>query len=139
VSVANDPKAIVETLRSVHDPCCRERGISIVDMGLVRSIDTDGSRARIELVLTSGWCPFASHVLASVRREGRGPARDRSGHRRVTWDEAWTTERMSADARAKLRFLPEPSEVSDRARYIAAHSNRSPGARVRGEDTTDDR
>jgi hypothetical protein len=32
---ADAPPEVLEALRSVYDPCCRERGISIVDMGLV--------------------------------------------------------------------------------------------------------
>ena len=80
------PTAIVESLRGVHDPCCREKGISVVDMGLVRSVDVDADRhARVELLLTSGWCPFAARVLTSrssaVARTGvdRRGGRDRVG------------------------------------------------------------
>ena len=46
--------AIRDALRGIYDPCCRERGISIVDMGLVRSIEVGDGRPRIELILTSG-------------------------------------------------------------------------------------
>ena len=38
--------AIVEALRSVYDPCCREKGISVVDMGLLRRCDVDRPTAR---------------------------------------------------------------------------------------------
>ena len=102
--------AIRDALRTVYDPCCRERGISIVDMGLVRSIEVGEGRPRIELILTSGWCPFASRVLDEIRT-GEVSVE-------VTWDEPWTMDRLSDEARAKLRFLPDPSEVPDRTRYI---------------------
>jgi metal-sulfur cluster biosynthetic enzyme len=36
----------------------------------------------------------------------------------VMWDEAWTTDRLSPDARAKLRFLPDPVTVPDRSAYL---------------------
>jgi metal-sulfur cluster biosynthetic enzyme len=45
--------AIVEALRSVHDPCCREMGISVVDMGLIESVEVDRADATVRLVLTS--------------------------------------------------------------------------------------
>ena len=113
---------IVDALRSVHDPCCEERGISVVDMGLVRSITVGDHEACVELVLTSGWCPFASKVLASVKeRVERLPEIDRA-EVEITWDEAWTMDRMSDDARAKLVFLPDPIAVSDRSEYVAVHS-----------------
>jgi metal-sulfur cluster biosynthetic enzyme len=42
-----DPRtAVMEALRSVYDPCCQEKGLSVVDMGLVRSVAVDGDRAR---------------------------------------------------------------------------------------------
>ena len=37
----------------------------------------------------------------------------------VVWDEPWTTDRLSEDARRKLRFLPDPSAVPDRDGYVA--------------------
>jgi metal-sulfur cluster biosynthetic enzyme len=39
----------------------------------------------------------------------------------VVWDEAWTTERLSASAARKLRLLPDPTAAPDRDAYIAAH------------------
>ena len=32
------PDEYLDALRDVYDPCCREKGISVVDMGLVRSV-----------------------------------------------------------------------------------------------------
>ena len=36
-------------------------------MGLVRSVHVDDGRVRVELLLTTGWCPFAATVLTQVR------------------------------------------------------------------------
>src|SRR6266446_4866577 len=52
-----------DALAGVYDPCCREKGISVLDMGLVRSVQVENGVARVELLLTSGWCPFAATVL----------------------------------------------------------------------------
>jgi len=113
---------IINALRGVHDPCCAERGISVVDMGLVRSVTVEGGAAHIQLLLTSGWCPFASKVLGSVKQTVEDLPHIDSAHVELTWDEAWTMERMSEDARRKLMFLPEPVTVRDRNDYISAYS-----------------
>lgn len=115
---ATAPPAVLDALRSVYDPCCRERGISIVDMGLVRSIDVEEGRTRVELLLTSGWCPFASRMLSEARQavEALSPSDDVSIE--VVWSEAWTMDRLSDEARSKLRFLPDPKAVPDRERYL---------------------
>jgi metal-sulfur cluster biosynthetic enzyme len=102
----------------VHDPCCREREISIVDMGLVRSIEIADGHADVELMLTSGWCPFAARILDNVREEVEALDGIDSASVEITWDEAWTPARMAPAAVAKLRFLPEPAEVGDRDAYL---------------------
>ncbi|MBW3601533.1 MAG: metal-sulfur cluster assembly factor [Actinobacteria bacterium] len=112
---------IVDALRDVYDPCCREKAISVVDMGLVRAVAVDGDDARVELVLTSGWCPFVVDLLTSIKRRVEGLPEVGDASVEVVWDEAWSSDRLSADARRKLRFLPEPRAVEDRDRYVAAH------------------
>jgi metal-sulfur cluster biosynthetic enzyme len=39
----------------------------------------------------------------------------------VVWTTPWTPDRLSPSARDKLRFLPDPVAVPDRAAYLAAH------------------
>jgi metal-sulfur cluster biosynthetic enzyme len=111
---------IIDALRSVHDPCCRERGISVVDMGLVRSVSVEDGEAHVELILTSGWCPFAATVLDSVKKQVEGLEGIRSASVEITWNDAWTMDRLSDKARAALVFLPEPVAIQDRDAYIEA-------------------
>jgi metal-sulfur cluster biosynthetic enzyme len=117
---ADLPEWAVEALSGVFDPCCREKGISIVDMGLLRSVEVRDRHATVELLLTSGWCPFASRVLIDVADTiGAQPGVD-SCEVQIVWDEAWTTDRLTESARSKLRFLPDPAAVGDRDAYLAA-------------------
>lgn len=109
-----------DALAGVYDPCCREKGISVVDMGLVRSVRVDGGRARVELLLTSGWCPFAATVLTQVRDRMLDQPGVTDAEVEIVWDEAWTTDRLSPKAAKILRFLPPPADVPDRDGYIAA-------------------
>lgn len=118
----NIRNTIFDVLGAIDDPCCRARGISIVDMGLVRSVSVSEGRAHIELILTSGWCPFAATVLDSVRTGVEGLEGIESASVEITWNEAWTMDRLSAGARKKLVFLPEPIAINDKDAYIRTHS-----------------
>jgi metal-sulfur cluster biosynthetic enzyme len=113
--------AIVEALRGVHDPCCAERGISVVDMGLVRDVAVDEDAARVELILTSGWCPFVLDLVSQVKAAVEVLPAVGDAEVDIVWDEAWSSDRLSDDARRKLQFLPPPSAVSDRDGYVATH------------------
>ena len=113
-------EAVIGALDNCYDPCCRERKISVVDMGLVESIEIVERRVEIEMVLTTGWCPFASRLLEMVTEEvGALPTVDNVDVD-VIWDPTWTPERMSESAREKLRL---PLEQLDPLRE----------ARLRGE------
>ncbi len=118
-------------LADVYDPCCREKGISVVDMGLLRSVEMTDRHARVELLLTSGWCPFASRVLTDVADALTAQPGVDTCEVTVVWDEAWTTDRLSPTARQKLRFLPDPVAVGDRDTYLSTQlaPNRIPGGR----------
>ena len=115
------PQWALDALSDVYDPCCREKGISVVDMGLVRSVDASGGHVRVELLLTSGWCPFAAGVLTEVRERMEAQPGVTDAEVEIVWDEAWTTDRLSPRAARLLRFLPPPAQIPDRAAYLAAH------------------
>jgi len=100
--ISPDREAVIRALDKCYDPCCRDRRISVVDMGLIESVEIVGREVRIEMVLTTGWCPFASRLLEMVEEEvGKLPAVD-AVEVEVVWDPAWTPERMSGSAREKL-------------------------------------
>jgi metal-sulfur cluster biosynthetic enzyme len=111
-----------DALAEVYDPCCREQGISVLDMGLVRSAGVVDGVAKVELLLTSGWCPFAATVLTQVKDQVLSQPGIDDADVSIVWDEAWTTDRLSPRARSILRFLPPPAAVPDRDAYIAAHT-----------------
>ena len=115
------PGWVLDALSSVYDPCCREKGISVVDMGLLRSVTVNGMHTRVELMLTSGWCPFAARLLGEIEDALTARPNVDTCHVEVVWDEAWTTDRLSEFAVRKLRFLPDPASVPDRDGYLAAH------------------
>ncbi len=95
-------ETVVRALDNCYDPCCQERKISVVDMGLIESIQVRDRRVHIEMVLTSGWCPFASRLIEMIQEEVGGLPEVDGVEVEVVWDPAWTPERMSAGAREKL-------------------------------------
>jgi metal-sulfur cluster biosynthetic enzyme len=121
VHMSGAPQWVRDALSDVYDPCCREKGISVVDMGLVRSVRETGSDVRVELLLTSGWCPFAAQVLTEIKDRIEAQPGVSHADVEIVWDEAWTTDRLSPRAASLLRFLPPPAQVPDRGAYVAAH------------------
>jgi metal-sulfur cluster biosynthetic enzyme len=115
-AVVPSREAVIRALDNCYDPCCRERRISVVDMGLIESIEIEERFVRIEMVLTTGWCPFASRLLGMVEEEvGALPTVD-SVDVDVVWDPTWTPQRMSESAREKLRLPLEKLEPLREAR-----------------------
>jgi metal-sulfur cluster biosynthetic enzyme len=114
-----DP-VITQVLRGVYDPCCRDKGISVVDMGLLYRARVSDGVAHVELLLTSGWCPFASRVLADIEAAVTGLPQIDEADVRIVWDEPWDASRLSEEARGKLRFMPAPAQVADREAFIAS-------------------
>lgn len=110
---------IVEALREVADPCCRERGISVVDMGLLADVRVDADDAAVDIVLTSGWCPFQVDLLAEITAAVEALPEIGSATVRIVLDEVWSPERMAAAARERLRLLPDPRDVVDRDAFAA--------------------
>ncbi|HET7480343.1 MAG TPA: iron-sulfur cluster assembly protein [Rubrobacteraceae bacterium] len=118
-------EAVIQALDNCYDPCCRERRISVVDIGLIESIEIQDRSVKIEMVLTTGWCPFASRLLEMVEEEVGGLPEVDNVEVEVVWDPTWTPERMSQGAREKLRLPLEQLAPLREARLREA--------RIRGE------
>ena len=105
-----DRPALIDALREVYDPCCADRGISIVDMGVVEDVRLDGSHIDVDLVLTTGWCPFVASMSSAIpdRRERLDGVE--TVDVKVVWDPVWTMDRLSDSAREKLAMPLEELE-----------------------------
>ena len=109
-------EAVIGALDNCYDPCCRDRRISVVDMGLIESIEIENRKVEIEMVLTTGWCPFASRLLEMVTEEVGALSTVDNVDVDVIWDPTWTPDRMSESAREKLRLPLEELEPLRKAR-----------------------
>ena len=94
------PEAVVEALRSVHDP---EIPVNIYDLGLIytQEIAADGT-VRITMSLTAPACPVAGTMPGLVAEAVA--AVDGVGEVEVAlvWDPPWTPEMISEDAKMAL-------------------------------------
>jgi metal-sulfur cluster biosynthetic enzyme len=104
------PAALYEALRDVYDPCCSDRGVSIVDMGVVEDVRLTGTHAEVDIVPTTGWCPFVASISDAIPDRLRKIDGVESVDVRVVWEPAWTPERLSESARDKLSMPLEQLE-----------------------------
>jgi metal-sulfur cluster biosynthetic enzyme len=101
---------VMDALRDVYDPCCAERGISIVDMGLIEDVRVSGSHVAVDLVLTTGWCPFVASMSSAIPERLERVDGVESVDVQVVWDPVWTMDRLSESARAQLAMPLEELE-----------------------------
>ena len=109
---------VIDALRDVYDPCCADRGISVVDMGLVEDVRVRGSHVHVDIVLTTGWCPFVATMSDAIPARLRDLDGVESVDVEVVWDPVWTTERLSPSARDKLS-MPMEELLPYRERRLA--------------------
>ncbi len=89
---------ITAALRRVVDP---EVAMSVVDVGLVYGVTVADGRVHVVMTMTSAACPVADVILEDVQTElekATPPAL--SVDVELVWEPPWTTERMSARAKA---------------------------------------
>jgi metal-sulfur cluster biosynthetic enzyme len=128
-AAAVTPGRVREALQECYDPCCRERGVNILELGLIHDVRVaeNGRDVRVDLLLTSGWCPFSAHLLQMIEQrvgaiEGAGEVRTE-----IVWNTVWTPERMAESARRKLtlpmeQLLPLRQRRLEREARAAAES-----------------
>jgi metal-sulfur cluster biosynthetic enzyme len=87
-------------LREVADP---ELPVSLVDLGLVRSIRRTGGKVEVDLTFTATACPCMGFIRYDVEdRLMQEPGVERVRINEV-WDVPWTVDLMTVDGRALLR------------------------------------
>ena len=124
---------VLELLHTCYDPCCKERSVSVVELGLIQDVKVaeNGRDVRVELLLTSGWCPFSAHLLEMIDQTLQGIEGIGEVDTEIVWNTVWTPERMSASAKEKLRLpmaqlLPLRQRRLEReAQTSASHSSAS--------------
>jgi metal-sulfur cluster biosynthetic enzyme len=114
-----DRPAVLAALKEVYDPCCADRGISIVDMGVVEDVRVSGTHVDVDLVLTTGWCPFVASMSSTIPDALTRVPGVETVNVEVVWDPVWTMDRLSPSARQKLEMPLEQLEPYRAARSAA--------------------
>jgi ring-1,2-phenylacetyl-CoA epoxidase subunit PaaD len=91
--------AVWDALAEIPDP--EIPVISLVDLGVVRDVAVEGSRVRVEFTPTFLGCP----ALEVMRDAMADKVRELGGDPdvQVIADDSWSTDRISAEGREKLR------------------------------------
>jgi len=115
--------AVWAALHDVHDP--EIPTISVVDLGVVRSVEAEEGRIRVELLPTFVGCPAIEVMRSSVEERLHEFADDVSVD--ISFAEPWTTERITDAGRAALKlagFAPPPPWVGvDESRFLSVLPN----------------
>jgi len=92
-------KDVWDALKQVIDP---EIGLSIVDLGLVYSVEVKDNEIKVKMTLTNPACPLQSYLKAQVEEGISKIPEVKKVAVELIFEPAWTPERMSPEARKKL-------------------------------------
>lgn len=62
--IASKEEEIREALRNVIDP---EIGLNVVELGLIRDLQVENGQTRINMILTTPFCPYGPAMIEQVR------------------------------------------------------------------------
>jgi len=102
--------AVWAALQDVHDP--EIPAISVVDLGVVGSVEAEPGRVRVELLPTFVGCP-ALEVMRSAVEERLAQFAD-DVQVTISFAKPWTTDRITSAGREQLRrsgFAPPTEQV----------------------------
>jgi ring-1,2-phenylacetyl-CoA epoxidase subunit PaaD len=87
--------------------------VSLVDLGVIRSVDVSGGRVHVEFTPTFLGCPALEAMKQAL--EERVASLGGEAEVRVVQDDSWSTDRITAAGREKLRAAgfapPAPREA----------------------------
>lgn len=94
-----DAAQAYDAMRQIYDP---EVGINIVDMGLIYSLDINGSKIEVTMTLTSPGCPAGPQILSQVDGALRALDGVDEVDVKVVWSPPWSPDMLSEEARDQL-------------------------------------
>ena len=92
-----------DSLKKCMDP---EVPLSIVDMGLIYGIDvTDNNDVNIKMTMTTKGCPLHETMVDDVKRYAKKVTGVNNVDVEIVWDPPWTMDKMSDEAKAKMKTM----------------------------------
>ena len=92
-------KDVRDALKTVKDP---ELGLDLVVLGLVYDIEVEESKANVVMSLTSPLCPVAGQIVEDAKQAVLGVEGIEDAHVELTFEPAWTPDRISPLIRSSL-------------------------------------
>jgi ring-1,2-phenylacetyl-CoA epoxidase subunit PaaD len=116
-----------EALAEIPDP--EIPVISLVDLGIIRSVDVSGGRVQVELTPTFLGCPALETMKRALEETVSGLGADPEV--RVIQDDSWSTDKITPAGREKLRaagFAPPAPRGASAPQLVQlqAHAFRCP-------------
>ena len=88
-------EAVWAALAEIPDP--EIPVISLVDLGVIRDVEVDGSRVRVEFTPTFLGCPALEYMKRAIEEKVPG------AEVQVIQDDSWSTDKITAAGHEKLR------------------------------------
>lgn len=97
------PESIEKSLQQCMDP---EVPLNIVEMGLIYGIDvTDTNDVNIKMTMTTQGCPLHETLVQDVTRHAKKVPGVNSVKVDIVWDPPWSMDKMSEEAKTKIRNM----------------------------------
>ena len=92
-----------DSLKNCMDP---EVPLSIIDMGLIYGIDiTENNDVNIKMTMTTKGCPLHETMVDDVKRYTKKVSGVNNVDVEIVWDPPWTMDKMSDEAKAKMKTM----------------------------------
>ncbi len=111
-----------QALADIPDP--EIPAVSLVELGVIRDVEVDGGRVRVEFTPTFLGCPALETMRLAMAERIRELGAD--PEIRVVHDDSWSTDRITPEGRAKLResgFAPPAPREAGRPTLVQLRSN----------------
>ena len=97
------PDSIETSLKQCMDP---EVPLNIVEMGLIYGIDVNPTNdVSIKMTMTTQGCPLHETLVQDVTRYAKKVPGVNSVNVEIVWDPPWTMDKMSEEAKAKIKNM----------------------------------
>ena len=93
--------AIWNALTSVMDP--EIPAVSVVDMGMIKTVEVTGDRARVVVLPTFTGCPAVPMIQHDVAQAVKAVASINDAVVEFSYDPPWTTDRITFEGRRRLK------------------------------------
>lgn len=97
--VPTPAKPFLDALLHVHDP---EFGLNVVDLGLIYDVEVNAHEVVVTHSLTSPHCPAGEIIHHGILAALEAVSEGKPVRVELTWEPAWSPERLSPAARDEL-------------------------------------